>query len=524
MQIMAKKLFSLLLAAMMLLTVLFVASASAASVMRGDVDGDGSLTPGDARLALRGSVGLEELTADFLMRADANADGKVEPADARIILRASVGLEEIPQSACAHQVEKWESVTLYDGSYAPYHKGVCTICGETLFADHDFELEITEPFTCTTPGKAIEKCACGVTGESVVMPADHTWEEVEGTKKEATCTEDGFVEMKCALCGRTKTETLPAGHVPGTEPTCTTPQKCVRCGQEIAPALGHTYKDGASVTVTQGIRCDRCGKTAVPAFNDLVNELKQGTHTYSGFTITVNKASKPVPTGMIEVMFNLMPKKDREQMMEEFTADDVSYTAFTRNRLLTETNYNLLGDSAVSRLTDRDVASITTERINGVDFLADLPDVYVNSRGNLEDLTAIKNTVLGDVIKVTVVLPTETAPEDSAIAKIDSDLGAIIEESSGEIGSLAGDMDIFGENGMVLNVNSVADLTVTYYFDAANNAPIAAHYDDGVLIDSRMDLYLNDDGSRSDKSTGSLSLNVSTKMDSYFFFDDYFNG
>lgn len=59
----------------------------------GDVNGDGRLTAADARLVLRASVGLEELTAELLKMGDTDSDGKLTATDARSILRASVGLE-----------------------------------------------------------------------------------------------------------------------------------------------------------------------------------------------------------------------------------------------------------------------------------------------------------------------------------------------------------------------------------------------------------------------------------------------
>lgn len=61
----------------------------------GDVDGDGSITAADARLALRASVGLETLTEAQKAAADVDHDGSVTAADARLILRASVGLETL---------------------------------------------------------------------------------------------------------------------------------------------------------------------------------------------------------------------------------------------------------------------------------------------------------------------------------------------------------------------------------------------------------------------------------------------
>ena len=61
----------------------------------GDVDGDGEISSGDARLALRASVQLEKYekgSAAFLA-ADADGNGEIESSDARTILRVSVKLE-----------------------------------------------------------------------------------------------------------------------------------------------------------------------------------------------------------------------------------------------------------------------------------------------------------------------------------------------------------------------------------------------------------------------------------------------
>ncbi len=61
----------------------------------GDAEGNGTTgDAGDARAALRYSVGLDDPTAADKAAADADRDGLVTAADARLILRASVGLEE----------------------------------------------------------------------------------------------------------------------------------------------------------------------------------------------------------------------------------------------------------------------------------------------------------------------------------------------------------------------------------------------------------------------------------------------
>ena len=70
-----------------------VGYASSGECVAGDVDGDGRVTPADARLALRISVNLMRITADQTCYADADGDGRVTSADARLILRYSVALE-----------------------------------------------------------------------------------------------------------------------------------------------------------------------------------------------------------------------------------------------------------------------------------------------------------------------------------------------------------------------------------------------------------------------------------------------
>ncbi|MCR5781243.1 MAG: leucine-rich repeat protein [Clostridia bacterium] len=59
----------------------------------GDLDGDGQVLAGDARVALRASAGLETLGAAQTKAADVNADGRVLADDARQILRFSAKLQ-----------------------------------------------------------------------------------------------------------------------------------------------------------------------------------------------------------------------------------------------------------------------------------------------------------------------------------------------------------------------------------------------------------------------------------------------
>ena len=64
------------------------------AVRRGDVDNDGTVTPADARIALRRSVALEDYAPGTTryIASDVDGDNVITAADARIILRMSVGL------------------------------------------------------------------------------------------------------------------------------------------------------------------------------------------------------------------------------------------------------------------------------------------------------------------------------------------------------------------------------------------------------------------------------------------------
>ena len=91
-----KKSISILLTVCLLFTC-FLLTASAAAP--GDVDGDGAVSPADARFALRASVKLESPDAAEFAAADVDGDGVLTPSDARVILRISVRLEDCEEGS-----------------------------------------------------------------------------------------------------------------------------------------------------------------------------------------------------------------------------------------------------------------------------------------------------------------------------------------------------------------------------------------------------------------------------------------
>ena len=93
-----KHFFSYLLSVVVALALVlaFAAGNIFAAGKPGDVDGDGIISPEDARRTLRASVQLETLTKEQTLAADVDGDSLVTSADARMILRAAIRLEPLP--------------------------------------------------------------------------------------------------------------------------------------------------------------------------------------------------------------------------------------------------------------------------------------------------------------------------------------------------------------------------------------------------------------------------------------------
>ncbi len=76
------------------LLLVFCISASAKTVLIGDMNSDGRITASDARTVLRVSAKLETIDNQAFQFADADKNGKITSADARKILRIASKLEE----------------------------------------------------------------------------------------------------------------------------------------------------------------------------------------------------------------------------------------------------------------------------------------------------------------------------------------------------------------------------------------------------------------------------------------------
>ena len=266
---MKKRVLSLLLTALLILSVFPLNIAFAAAI--GDVDGNGKITAADARIALRASVGLENLTADQIKVADVDGKPGIAAADARLILRASVGLE-----------------TLHT---------------------HEYKDAVTKAPTCTEKGVKTFTCECGDSYTEEIAAKGHT--EVADKEVAPTCTKTGLKGgSHCSVCNIVikKADVVAAkGHTPVTDkavaPTCTATgktegQHCSVCNavikaQTTVPAKGHTVVTDKAVAAT----CTATGKTEGQHCSVCNTVIKaQTTVPAKGHTVVTDKAVEPTCT------------------------------------------------------------------------------------------------------------------------------------------------------------------------------------------------------------------------------------
>lgn len=195
------------------LVTLFIMSFAAGAAIVGDVTGeDKKVTASDARIILRASVGLENLTEAQFKVADIDVNGKITAADARSALRMSVALEE-------------------------------TV--------HYYEKEVIKNANCTEDGLAKWTCTeCDEPVKDVVLEKlGHDFPAPE-ILVQVTCDKDGLEKYTCNRCGFSEEKTVPLGHTPDrTAPTCTEDKYCTRGNHVMEEKLGHTTDWGT---------CTRC--------------------------------------------------------------------------------------------------------------------------------------------------------------------------------------------------------------------------------------------------------------------------
>ena len=189
-----------------------------------------------------------------------------------------------------------------DGTWQGYKvssKGAC------LHTGYD-TTENTVPATCGEAGRVDTICSnCGEVISTKEIPATgaHTWDNGTVTT-EPTETTPGVRTFTCAVCGATRTETIPAtgAHdyqfTKNVAPTCTADgydlYTCSGCGatekRNSKPALGHKWDSGTVTTepteTTPGVRtytCTVCGATRT----ETIPATGAHTHVWDNGTVTI---------------------------------------------------------------------------------------------------------------------------------------------------------------------------------------------------------------------------------------------
>ena len=187
---------------------------------------------------------------------------------------------------------KWQGYTVSS-------KGAC------LHTGYD-TTENTVPATCGEAGRVDTICSnCGEVVSTKEIPATgaHTWDNGTVTT-EPTETTPGVRTFTCAVCGATRTETIPATGAHDYQftrtvaPTCTTDgydlYTCSGCGateqRNAKPALGHKWDNGtvtnAPTETTPGVRtftCAVCGATRT----ETIPATGKHTHVWDNGTVTI---------------------------------------------------------------------------------------------------------------------------------------------------------------------------------------------------------------------------------------------
>ena len=187
---------------------------------------------------------------------------------------------------------KWQGYTVSS-------KGACLHTGYGT-------TENTVPATCGEAGRVDTICSnCGEVVSTKEIPATgaHTWDNGTVTT-EPTETTPGVRTYTCAVCGATRTETIPATgehtfvFTKNVAPTCTADgydlYTCSGCGatekRNSKPALGHKWDSGKVTTepteTTPGVRtytCTVCGATRT----ETIPATGAHTHVWDNGTVTI---------------------------------------------------------------------------------------------------------------------------------------------------------------------------------------------------------------------------------------------
>ena len=272
-------------------------------------------------------AGVTAIPEDCFRSCTALADMKLPGTVTSVGLNAFTGCTALKDVRCygaAPAVEPGNSEAhSFEPAIVTIHYNPDPVYGWTLDADGKWQgytvsskgaclhtgygtTENTVPATCGEAGHVDTICSnCGEVVSTKEIPATgaHTWDN--GTVTIApTETTPGVRTFTCAVCGATRTETIPATGAHNYQftktvaPTCTADgydlYTCSDCGatekRNPKPALGHKWDSGTVTTepteTTPGVRtytCTVCGETRT----ETIPATGAHTHVWDNGTVTI---------------------------------------------------------------------------------------------------------------------------------------------------------------------------------------------------------------------------------------------
>ncbi len=272
-------------------------------------------------------AGVTAIPEDCFRGCTALADMKLPGTVTSVGLNAFTGCTTLKDVRCYGAAPTVQPAGAAEHSFEPaivtIHYNPDPVYGWTLDADGKWQgytvsskgaclhtgygtTENTVPATCGEAGRVDTICSnCGEVVSTKEIPATgaHTWDNGTVTT-EPTETTPGVRTYTCAVCGATRTETIPATgehtfvFTKNIAPTCTTEgydlYTCSGCGatekRNSKPALGHKWDSGTVTTepteTTPGVRtytCTVCGQTRT----ETIPATGAHTHVWDNGTVTI---------------------------------------------------------------------------------------------------------------------------------------------------------------------------------------------------------------------------------------------
>lgn len=277
-------------------------------------------------------------------------------------------------------------------------------------------------------------------------------------------------------------------------------------------------------------KCSDYDNDALSSFNILVNSLKEpgSTNYFYGFTKEELVTLKPEcnANDVIHLLLAGTIGGFLKSAVED--GNSTEYSDFTSRRHINNATFYVMGTPYISALEKDDIKSITTEKMNGVDFVKALPNSFKSTEsGTTYDLTKIKTSTIGDVYKVTVTLNPETTTKENLPTDV-TPIEKIIHKNynSGIKQNIESIDTAFGDESMqdmvAMDISITTACTVSYYFTVDTLEPVAAKYDIDMQTVSKIYTYFDNLFQKTDEATTTSTIENNMKTENYFFFNDFF--